>query len=46
MLSLPCFETIFLLLTPCNDIAPYMMITLSMLLIFNLLLMLNKNGAL
>ena len=46
MLSLPCFETIFLLLTPCNDIAPYMTTMLSMLLIFNLLLMLNNDGTL
>ena len=30
----------------CNDIAPYMMTTLSMLLIFNLLLVLNNDGPL
>ena len=46
MLSLPCFETIFLLLTPCKNVAPYMMTILSMLLIFNLLLVLNNDGAL
>ena len=46
MLSLPCFETMFLLLTPCNVIAHYITTMLSMLLILNLLLMLNNNGAL
>ena len=45
MLSLPCFETVFLLLTACYDTAPYMRIMLSMLLLFHLLPMLNNDGA-